>query len=106
MQKLYKYLQIDIKGCLSSRSVNNKLISCSINSLSLVGYPEVICFFAPVIILIVQRIGTQESNIFNNVTIENELEWRLNDNNIYTVRSRHTHKSKYRNQPLWREIYL
>ena len=38
-----------------------------------------------------QRIGTQESNIFNNVTIENELEWRLNDNNIYTVRSRHTH---------------
>ena len=48
-------------------------------------------FFALVIILIVQRIGTQESNIFNNVTIENELEWRLNDNNIYTVRSRHTH---------------
>ena len=49
-------------------------------------------FFAPVIILIVQRIGTQESNIFNNVTIENELEWRLNDNNIYSQVSTHTQK--------------
>ena len=73
----------------------NNLISCFINGVSLKrgfqGHPDVICFSAPVIILIVQR---QESNIFNNVTIENEIEWRLNDNNIYTDRSLSTHTQK------------
>ena len=75
-------------------TVNNKLISWSINGLSvergIQGHPDVICFSAPVIILIVQRIRTQELNIFNNVTIENELEWRLNDNNIQTGLATHT----------------
>ena len=70
------------------------LISWSINGLSvergIQGHPDVICFSAPVIILIVQRIRTQELNIFNNVTIENELEWRLNDDNIQTGLATHT----------------